>query len=575
MKINFEYVTNLQYEVKALQAKVKAYETGEAYLRQQEEYEKKLREKDRTIASLKKALAESHKETVTVRKNWMEVIDDVEKELKKLLNQEQKKTSDMEKRALTAEEENRKWREKWKQQQTALYAALTELEEEKGKNCKLTAQVNRDFENSSIPSSLQTAGRKKIPNSRVKTGKRPGAQPGHKGHQRKQHVPTESHEIPAPEEYTGSCDYYETGKIIRKQKIIIQLSVKVIEYWTKEYRNRTTGARVHAPFPDGYVNEVNYDGTVKALAFLLGNECNVSHGKIRKLIAELTEGEVTISDGMINNLCREFSEKTGEEKKEIIRKLMSSPVMNADFTNANVNGKSAQVLVLASPIENVALYIGKEKKGHEGIKGTPLENYVGTVVHDHDKTFYSYGTNHQECIQHDCRYLIDSKENEPDLNWNRRMHELIREMLHYRNGLGEEEEPDPARVAELETKYDEILNEAQKEYEDTPPSKYYREGYNLFVRLREYKDNELLFLHDKRVPSNNSLCERLARVFKRKQKQAITIRSQENLEYICDGLSIVYLLRSKEASVYQEIAGIFERKRPSASQDKEKAGVMT
>ena len=157
---------------------------------------------------------------------------------------------------------------------------------------------------------------------------------------------------------------------------------------------------------------------------------------------------------------------------------MSSPVMNADFTNANVNGKSAQVLVLASPIENVALYIGKEKKGHEGIKGTPLENYVGTVVHDHDKTFYSYGTNHQECIQHDCRYLIDSKENEPDLNWNRRMHELIREMLHYRNGLGEGEEPDPARVAELETKYDEILNEAQKEYEDTPPSKYYREGYN-------------------------------------------------------------------------------------------------
>lgn len=574
MRINFEYVTNLEYEVKALRAKVKAYESGEAYRRQQQEYEKSLRKKDHAIAALKKELAEAHLETATVRKYWMEVLDDMEKEQKKALSREQKKTSRMEKRALAAEKESNQWHDKWKQQQAALYAALSELEEEKGKNCKLTAQVNRDFENSSIPSSLQSARRKKIPNSREKTERHPGGQPGHKGHPRKQHVPTEIHEIPAPEEYTDSQNYYRTGKIIRKQKIMIQMKVKVIEYRTKEYRNRATGVRVHAPFPDGYVNEVNYDGTVKAMAFLLGNECNVSHGKIRKLISELTDGEVTISDGMINSLCREFSEKTEEEKKEIIRKLMSSPVMNADFTNANVNGKSAQVLVLASPTEKVVLYLGREKKGHEGIRGTPLETYVGTVVHDHDRTFYSYGTRHQECIQHDCRYLIGSKENEPTLKWNRRMHELIREMLHYRNGLEGEEELDPGIVAKLETKYDEILEQAREEYETNPPGKYYREGYNLFIRLKKYKESELLFLHDKRVPSNNSLCERLARVFKRKQKQAIALRSKENLGYICDGLSIVYLLRSKEASVYQAIADIFERKRPPRPKNREEAGVM-
>lgn len=41
---------------------------------------------------------------------------------------------------------------------------------------------------------------------------------------------------------------------------------------------------------------------------------------------------------------------------------MTSPVMNVDFTNASVNGKSAQVLVLASPSADAALYIGREKK---------------------------------------------------------------------------------------------------------------------------------------------------------------------------------------------------------------------
>lgn len=184
-------------------------------------------------------------------------------------------------------------------------------------------------------------------------------------------------------------------------------------------------------------------------------------------------------------------------------------------------------------------------------------------MHDHDKTFYHYGTGHQECTQHDCRYLIGSIQNEPELVRNRRMQELFREMLHYRNGLGDGDALDEERVREFEERYDRILEKAEEEYTDNPPSDYYKEGYNLFLRLRKYKENELLFLHDKRVPANNSLCERLARVYKRKQKQAITLRSQNNLEYICDGLSIVYLLRAKSTgSVYQEIADIYDRCRP-------------
>lgn len=103
--------------------------------------------------------------------------------------------------------------------------------------------------------------------------------------------------------------------MIRKQRVVIEMSVKVIEYTAKEYRSRITGARVHAPFPPGYTNEVNYDGTVKALAFLLSNECNVSHGRIRTLLSELTDGKVELSDGMLNHLSEEFVLKSGTEKR--------------------------------------------------------------------------------------------------------------------------------------------------------------------------------------------------------------------------------------------------------------------
>ena len=244
-----------------------------------------------------------------------------------------------------------------------------------------------------------------------------------------------------PFEYTSTLQYRVKAQQIEEFKSGERYTKLEREY-KAVIRSRTTGTRVHAPFPDGYVNEVNYDDTVKAFAFLLSNECNVSHATIRKLLSELTDGEAELSNGMINSLRGEFSSKTTPERKEIINQLMCSPVMNVDLTNANVNGKSAQVLVLAPPTDNVAMYIGREKKGHEGVKETPLEDYMGTIVHDHDRTFYSYGT-----------------------------------------------------------RYDKILDTAQEEYENDPPGEYYRDGYDLFLRLREYKESELLFLHDKRVPA--------------------------------------------------------------------------
>lgn len=567
MRINFESFSALQYRNKALSRQVEEFKSGEKYIKMEADYKKLLRFHSQEMKRMKQELAKAHSETVTVRRYWGEVMDDLDKEHQAEVSRLLAKIKRLEKENLELARQRDAAKDKIKERTQQYYDAAAQLEEEREKNKKLTAQLNKDFENSSIPSSKQKAGKKRIPNSREKTGKKPGGQPGHKGHARKQHTPDVTYEIPAPAEYTDNPDHYETGKTIRKQKVSVILNAQIIEYTAKEYRNRKTGARVHAPFPEGYVNEVNYGGTVKALAFLLGNECGVSHGKIRRLLSELTNGEIEVSDGMINGLCAEFSSKTGQEKDEIIQKLMTPPVMNVDFTNASVNGKSAQVLVLASPCPDAALYIGREKKGHKGVEGTPLEKYAGTIIHDHDTTFYKYGTGHQECTQHDIRYLIGSIQNEPELEWNKQMLELFRKMLHYRNSLPENEGLSPCIVSEFEEEYGRILETAEKEYADEPPGDYYREGYNLFLRLRKYKENELLFLHDKRVPANNSLCERLARVYKRKQKQAVTLRSQENLCCICDGLSVVYLLRANDENVYERICEIYGRRKPPKAKE--------
>ena len=554
MNANFEYVSNLQYRVKDLKAQVALFKSGEKYQAMQREFQKNYNEQTRMINELKYQLSVAHSETVTVRNIWFDTFEDMLSSHEKELAKKSKEIDKLNKKILATEIKLEEAHILIRNKSEELYAVKTLLEEEKEKNLKLTAQINRNYENSSIPSS-QNPNRKKIENNREKTGRKPGGQLGHKGHTRKKQEPTERVEIAPPKEYVDSSNYKETGKIITKQLIDIEVRLLVTEYSTPEYRNIHTGTRVHAAFPEGVVNDVNYGGSVKAFALLLNNYCNVGIDKTKDFLVELTDGKLELSKGMISGLSKKFSLKTEKERKEIWNDLLLSPVVNADFTAGRVNGKTKQIIVCCN--EKNTLYLSKDHKGHEGIKGTVLEDYYGIIIHDHDKTFYKYGTEHQECLSHILRYLKSSIENEPNLTWNKKMHSLLQEMIHERKSLPKENEM-PLLVADgYKARYIDILAKAKEEYEYEPPSDYYKDGYNLYNRLEEYIDAHLLFLYDKRVDATNNLAERTLRIFKRKQKQVMSFRSADNLQYLCDCMSVIELLRSKEENLYNSVASIF------------------
>ena len=560
MDARFEYITNLQYKVKTLCARVQAFECGEKYTAMNASFRAQLGEKDREIRKLKAIVADANAQMVTMRQNWSQVFDDLEKEHENELAKKDREIKAMEERALKAEMQLGSVKADYKEKCRELYAVKTELEDEKGKNLQLKAQINRDYENSSKPSSLKP-NHKKIANNREATGRKPGGQPGHEGHPRKRHEPTNRIEIPAPEKYAGNPEYKPTGKIITKQMVDIKIDIIVDEYSTPEFRHVRTGQRVHADFPEGVADDVNYSGNIKAFTFLLNNYCNVSVAKVSDFLAELTGGKLRISTGMINGLSGEFSLKTEEEQKKAFAEILLSPVVNVDFTTACVNGSNVNVLVCATP--SVTVYIAREHKGHEGIKGTPIEDFHNILVHDHDITFYSYGDGHQECLDHASRYLKDSMENEPHLKWSRQMRELIRKMIHFKNGLdpGDLRDPvqiDPGKVKEFESEYDEILDHARAEYEYEPPSKYYKDGFNLYIRMAKYKSNHLLFLYDRRVPHSNNLSERLLRIYKRKQRQVMVFRSENGLDNLCDSLGVIASLRANGKSLYESVATIFD-----------------
>ena len=155
------------------------------------------------------------------------------------------------------------------------------------------------------------------------------------------------------------------------------------------------------------------------------------------------------------------------------------------------------------------------------------------------------------------RYLKGSIENEPERTWNKDMHSLLQEMVHYVNGVESGEERDSVKIHEYETRYAQVLKTASSEYEDIPCSDYYREGFNLAARMNVYRDAHLLFLHDSRVPTTNNLAERLLRFIKRKQNQAMSFRSIKSLEFLCDSMSVLFLMRQEDGNLYDKVSAVF------------------
>ena len=196
-------------------------------------------------------------------------------------------------------------------------------------------------------------------------------------------------------------------------------------------------------------------------------------------------------------------------------------------------------------IEMQEEFIQKQKEAADAHKETiRVRNYWFQVLED--------------MLAHVLRYLKGSMDNEPDRTWNKDMHSLVQEMIHFRNGLQPSEEPDPCKVSEFEERYRKILETARKEYEDVPANDYYRDGYNLFLRMEKYMQNHLLFLHDLRVPATNNEAERLLRNYKRKQAQAVTFRSFESIDYLCQCMSMLVLMRLEEPeNIFDRVSRIF------------------
>lgn len=222
-----------------------------------------------------------------------------------------------------------------------------------------------------------------------------------------------------------------------------------------------------------------------------------------------------------------------------------------------MNGKQTAVMISAAG--DRVLYQGREKKGDEGVKGSPLELYGGTLISDHEAALVKHGSRNQECMAHIKRYVISSIENEKGRTWNHQLKTWIDRAISYWKSVSGGEGEDPEMAEQFLAEYDEIMETGRKEYEDEPPNEYFMDGYNLWKRMWEDKERYVLFLKDPEIEPDNNLAERCARRFKRKNAQVMCFRSQKGVDYFCDGLSITESIKSRGGNLYQEVSERFNK----------------
>lgn len=424
--------------------------------------------------------------------------------------------------------------------------------------------LKKDSNNSCKPSS--TNGFKKVvQNNRVKSGRKPGREKGHK--RSAPTVTTKPDEIiHVSKVATCSCGC----KTIEKADVARDLITLEIKVHTKQYVGKKTICpccnKEYIPkFPNNVKSIINYDEGIKTLIVYLNSYCNMPNQKVTELLDLLSDGKIKMSQGTVGGTLKQFSKKSRLSIEKIKKAILKSPVINEDETPITVNGKIMSTIGVFT--KKLSLVEAFENRKLESFKEMGiLDRYIGTVCHDHNSIHTSFTQSKQsECNFHILRYCKASYEIH---KW-----ESIKEFMDYLLELRDavdkyklegkncftQEEYENAKV-----KYLQILNKWDKEHKDKADKdkpKYYDDERCLKTRLRECVDDHLRFLTDFRIDFTNNLAERGLRKIKTKLKITGGFRNLEFSKYYCHAISIIDTCKKQNMNIGETIQNIFMGKK--------------
>ena len=421
---------------------------------------------------------------------------------------------------------------------------------------RLKNNNDKDSSNSGKPSS-KNGFKKVISNSRPETTRNPGGQPGHKG------ITTDVLKIKRLID-SGTVkhtivDVNKTNE--NRDKPYVTRYVQEIEITSiiKEYRYYPNDLDKY-DIPKEQNNVVTYGEELKAVAMLLVHKVPASMDQSVNFLKAITKDAFDLTKASLVNWSNSLADKLYPFSEEILQGLYNANYVHTDESPINVNGKNHQIHNYSN--EKYTLQYHHENKSKEAMEELGfLPNYVGTLIHDHNKVQYNFGTNHGECNAHILRYLKGVQDFTKH-SWAGDMAKLLKEILHQKNQLKADGIDcfEINLLAEYVKRYDEILVQANRQFQsDYDANAYKDEERRLMIRLGKYKDNHLLFMYDFKIPFTNNRAETDIRPAKRKLNIGI-FRSDDGANCYLQIRSFISTFSKNNKNIFQGLKDAFNDK---------------
>jgi transposase len=430
---------------------------------------------------------------------------------------------------------------------------------------ELEERINQNSSNSSQPPSSDKPWKLKPKSLRQPTERKPGGQFGHKGHGKK--IPHEINETVKVEPKICPCcggDLHEvSGKKAetRYQSDIPEIKVVTTAYEVYEKTCPHCGEVVSGTFPATVTSTFQYGPHVKAFIVMLSHYGMVAMNKIKDLLKSLFD--IHLSEGTIVSAIKNCAGKFESAQGAIKAAVVNEKVVHFDETGMSNNG-ILWWLHRASTKCLTYLKIHK-KRGREAIDATGiLGAFKGVAVHDCLKVYWVYVCLHALCNAHLLRELIGILENTGQ-EWTKAMIELLVDMketvyLHKERGL--KTLPDDSQL-KFEARYNKLVEDGLElnpyVEKDTVKQGVAKQSKarRLLERLRDHKDEYLLFTKDFDVPFDNNQAERDFRIAKTKKKVSGGFRSDAGAESFAMIQSIIQTIRKHNINVFYELVKVF------------------
>lgn len=420
----------------------------------------------------------------------------------------------------------------------------------------LSNRLGLNSSNSSKPPSSDPNRQRK--KKRVKGRKRrAGGQVGHKGFRLEPvAVPTTVEELEI-DRRTLPPGKWRSGGVEKRQVFDIEMSFTVTEFQAEVLINDAGDVYV-AEFPEGVTEPAQYGLGVKSTSVYLSQFQLIPQARVQD--AFLTQYGLPLSKGSINNfnIAAAGQLREWDFEKWLRRQLLSSDLLHADETGANVNGVRHWIHCLSNG--ELTYFHIDVKRGQEAMETMGvIPNFTGKLVHDHWKPYFAYLCTHVLCNAHHLRELERAYEQDGQ-KWAKKMKKLLEEInveVHRSGGS-----LSGKKIRKYQKAYRQILKAGNIECPENLKSRAQSKSRNLLERLSAFEDETLMFMTDDDVPFTNNQGERDLRMNKVQQKISGCFRTERGAKDFCLIRSYLSTCRKRGLHPMEALRALFSGAKP-------------